>query len=140
MFLGCRQLIEERVWCDPCSRGARALWVDDNPSNNIYERLVLASFGISVDLAISTEEALLFADRLQYDVILSDMRRGSNPTAGMELLENLKLRQNASPVVFYVGRVNQHLRPVGAFSITDRPDELLHYVFDVLERRKHRVQ
>jgi CheY-like chemotaxis protein len=119
----------------PLIDGARALWVDDNPSGNIYERLVLASFGIVVDLAMSTEEALYFVDSLKYDVILSDMRRNSNPTAGLDLLQNLKVRKITSPVVFYVGHVDQRSKPVGAFSITDRADELLHYVFDVLERR-----
>lgn len=119
----------------PLLKGARLLWVDDNPSSNIYERLALNSFGISTDLAISTEEALYFAERAKYDVILSDMRRGSNPMAGTELLRSLKGRHIASPIVFYVGRLNQEPGPVGAFAITDRPDELLHYVFDVLERR-----
>jgi response regulator RpfG family c-di-GMP phosphodiesterase len=119
----------------PLLKSARLLWVDDNPSNNIYERLVLNSFGISIDLAISTEEALYFAGRVKYDVILSDMRRGSNPRAGTELLRSLKGRHITSPIVFYVGRLSLEPGPVGAFAITDRPDELLHYVFDVLERR-----
>jgi len=40
------------------------------------------------------------------------------------------------PVVFYVGAFNRTEGiPPGAFAITNRPDELLHSVFDILERR-----
>ena len=119
----------------PLLRGARALWVDDNPGNNLYERTVLASLGVSVDLALSTEEALYMATRLKYDLILSDMKRGPSPSAGRDLLEQLMLRKSATPVVFYVGHADRMPPPVGAFATTDRPDELLHYIFDVLERR-----
>lgn len=119
----------------PLLRGARVLWVDDNPSNNLYERTVLTSLGIWVDLALSTEEALYMVTRQRYDLILSDMKRGPYPGAGRELLEELMLRKYAAPVVFYIGHVDRGMPPSGAFAITDRPDELLHYVFDVLERR-----
>jgi CheY-like chemotaxis protein len=117
-------------------RDARILWVDDNPSNNLYERTVLASFGVSTDLALSTDEALYMAARLRYDLILSDMRRGGNPVAGMDLLGAVLRRSVRTPVIFYVGDLNRRReRPAGAFAITNRPDELLHYVLDVLERR-----
>jgi len=119
----------------PLLRGARALWVDDNPANNLYERTVLASLGISIDLALSTEEALYMATRLKYDLILSDMSRGPNPNAGRELLEELILHKSVTAVVFYVGHVDRRQKPVGSFAITDRPDELMHFIFDVLERR-----
>jgi CheY-like chemotaxis protein len=120
----------------PLVRGSRTLWVGDNPGNNLYERTVLASLGVSVDLALSTEEAHYMTARLKYDLVLSDMKRGSNPTAGRELLDQLRLRKRATPVVFYTGHVDlEQPAPIGGFGITDRPDALLHYFFDVLERR-----
>ena len=120
----------------PLLRGARVLWVDDNPSNNLYERTALASLDISVDLALSTEEALYMTSRLQYDLVLSDMNRAGNVNAGTELLDHLKPQKAATPLVFYVGQIDrQRTVPLGAFGITNRPDELFHYVFDVLERR-----
>lgn len=125
----------------PLLRGARVLWVDDNPGNNLYERIALASLDISVDLALSTEEALFMVTRLQYDLVLSDMNRLANPTAGTELLDHLRRKRVATPVVFYVGHVDRgRTLPLGAFGITNRPDELFHYIFDVIERRRPRTE
>ena len=77
------------------------------------------------------------ATRLKYDLILSDMMRASDPEAGLQLLEQTQLSNITAPVVFYVGQLDRNRQaPVGAFGITDRPDELFHYVFDVLERRQ----
>jgi CheY-like chemotaxis protein len=119
----------------PLLQGARVLWVDDNPINNLYERTFLASLGIPVDLAVSTEEALYMAARLRYNLILSDMKRGTCPTAGIELLRELTSQGSRTPLVFYVGHADKGRLPTGAFAVTDSPDELMHYIFDVLERR-----
>jgi len=124
----------------PLLRGARILWVDDNPASTLYERTVLASLGVSTDVALSTQEALYMVDRLTYDLILSDMKRAGNPTAGVEMLNVLTGGSSAAPVVYYVGQFDRRQgTPLGAFAITNRPDELLHYVFDVLERRHGEV-
>jgi CheY-like chemotaxis protein len=120
----------------PLLRGASVLWVDDNPRNNLYERMVLTSLGIRVDIALSTEEALFMTAHMEYDVIISDMKRGADINAGRELLEQLLIHRYAVPVVYYIGRVDRRLGSTGGYAITDRPDELLHYLFDVLERRK----
>ncbi len=121
----------------PLLRGARILWVDDNPSNNLYERTILTSLDVCTDPALSTEEAQHKASREKYDLILSDMKRGSNPAAGLELLEALCHLGYETPVVYYAGQLDRNRgTPAGAFGITNRPDELLHSVFDVLERRE----
>jgi hypothetical protein len=40
-------------------------------------------------------------------------------------------------VIFYVGRLDPGAeRPAGSFGITNRPEELLHLVLDVLERTR----
>lgn len=121
----------------PLLIGARILWVDDQPGNNLYERTVLSSLGVSIDLALSTDEALYMIGHLRYDLILSDMKREGSHTAGLELLEQLSRPEFAPPIIFYMGQVDRRLSaPIGAFGMTDRPDELLHYAFDVLERRE----
>ncbi len=117
-------------------KGASVLWVDDVPANNTYEQRTLAALGIAVDLAVSTSEALVKVGRSTYDLILSDMAR-ERPDAGLILLQRLRESGCRAEVVFYIGRVDASRRtPVGAFGITDRPEPLLHYVFDVLERRR----
>ena len=42
----------------PLISGRRVLWVDDQPSNNFYERVALAQFGLSVDIAESSEQGM----------------------------------------------------------------------------------
>jgi CheY-like chemotaxis protein len=117
-------------------QGARILWVDDHPNNNGYERRMLLALGISVDLATSTGEALEKVGHTSYDVILSDMAR-DRPDAGLVLLRRLRKAGSRIEVVFYVGELDADLGvPAGAFGITNYPEPLLHYVFDVLERSR----
>ena len=121
----------------PLLANARILWVDDRPENNLYERALLGNVGVSVDAVASTEEALYMCQRLRYDLIVSDMERGGNHKAGIELARAVTLSDSQStPLIFYVGNADPTKSvPTGAFGITSRPDELLHLVFDVLERR-----
>jgi hypothetical protein len=57
--------------------------------------------------------------------------------AGLVLLKSLREAGCPTEVVFYVGRVDPGKGvPAGAFGITSQPEPLLHYVFDVLERRR----
>src|SRR5262249_29674556 len=109
---------------------------DDQPANNAYEQRTLAALGMRLDLAASTAEALGKVGRAAYDVILSDMARDT-PDAGLVLLRRLREGGCRTEVVFYVGRVDpSRPAPLGAFGIAGSPEPLLHYVFDVLERRR----
>lgn len=120
----------------PLLRGSRVLWVDDNPGDNLYERTLLTALGVSIDVALSTKEAKYLGAKLPYDLILSDITRGSNACAGLEMLSELRQEKIVAPLIYYVGRVDpEKPPPMGAFAITNKPDELLHFVFDVLERR-----
>jgi CheY-like chemotaxis protein len=117
-------------------QGARLLWVDDLPRNNAYECRTLAALGITVEQVVSTHEALEKTRRATYDVILSDMAR-DRPDAGLELLRQLRAAGCRTEVIFYVGRVDKDRgMPVGAFGLTNQPEPLLHYIFDVLERQR----
>jgi CheY-like chemotaxis protein len=58
-------------------QGAKILWVDPHPDNNCYERLILEGLGISVQLALTTEEALEFlsVSDVNFDLVISNMSR-----------------------------------------------------------------
>jgi len=117
--------------------GAKILWVDDHPENNINEKRTLEDFGVQVDQVRSTTEALNRLMGRPFDLILSDMDRDGRSDAGMELLRNLRLSDCPIPLVFYVGKVDPNRGvPVGAFGIADQPQPLLHLVLDVLERKR----
>jgi hypothetical protein len=63
------------------------------------------------------------------------MERTGKQDAGLEFLRLLRDQGISTPLIFYIREVDEARgTPVGAFAITDRPDELLHLVLDVLER------
>lgn len=120
----------------PMLEGARILWVDDVPRNTLYERTALSACGVLVDLATSSDDASFMMGRLQPDLIISDIKRGNNPSAGLDFLAQLRADGRTVPFIFYVGEIDpSKSKPLSSFGITAHPSELLHLVFDVLERR-----
>lgn len=117
--------------------GARILWVDDHPENNVNEKRTLEDFAFHVDQVRSTAEALSRLLGRSFDLILSDMERDGRKDAGIELLTKLRSSDCPIPVVFYVGHFDPaRCVPAGAFGMADQPEPLLHLVLDVLERQR----
>jgi len=118
-------------------RDAQFLWVDDHPENNLNERRMFRQLKAEIDTARSTEEALKILKNGRYDLVISDMARGDEATAGLKFLEQFRKEDKTTPVIFYVGVFDPEKGvPVQAFGITNRPDELLHLTLDALERKK----
>jgi|APTNR8051073442_1049403.scaffolds.fasta_scaffold00076_85 CheY-like chemotaxis protein len=117
---------------------AQILWVDDNPENNFNEIKMLHQLRSDVETAKSTEEGLkLIAEKKTFDIVLSDLKRGDDATAGLTMLAKLRESHPTLPVVFYVGEFDAGRGvPPFAFGLTNRPDELLHLILDILARRK----
>lgn len=121
----------------PILRHAQILWVDDNPENNVHEREALRTLGSNTDVAISTEQGMAALRNKVYDLVVSDMSRGGTPNEGVILLQEMRKSRYPQRVVFYVGRADPEKgKPAGSFGITDRPDELLHLIMDILERQR----
>jgi len=112
-------------------RGGRVLWNDAEPLNNVGERAMLYDMGIFVEIVRTPDEAFRALGAARFDVVLSNIGAGEKP--GLALLQELRDRPDSPPVVFYVEKLSEGV-PAGAFGITNRPDELLHLVLDVLER------
>lgn len=118
-------------------QGAQILWVDDRPSNNLYERHLLRSLGVFVDLARSTEEALEMLQDTYYDAVISDMGRVGVQDEGLRLLTEIRKQEVCPLLIFYTWGIDESRgTPAYAFGITDRPNDLLHYIIDVLERER----
>jgi hypothetical protein len=65
------------------------------------------------------------------------MSRDDTPDEGLILLQEMRKSRLPQQVVFYVGSADQEKgTPAGSFGITDRPDELLHFIMDILERQR----
>lgn len=118
-------------------QGAQILWVDDHPLNNTFESQILRSLGTTIDIATSTNEAASLLTRKAYNAIISNMKRDGAADEGLQFLDDVRRKGIDAPVVFYVGRYEPSRGvPPYAFGMTNRPDELLHYVLDILERER----
>lgn len=118
-------------------QGARILWIDDHPQLSDAERRVLEHLGASVVAARETWEAIDRLRQAPFDVVVSDIARQDEPEAGVLALPALRHAAPETPVVFYVSRLPRDTPPpAGAFGITNDPDELLHLILDVLERKR----
>jgi CheY-like chemotaxis protein len=120
---------------------ARALWVDDQPANNVYEAEALEAVGIDVELSTSTADALARVQRNPpYDVIISDMVRADDEQAGYDLLDALRSAGDLTPVVIYAGsRSAEHFNEAvrrGAEGSTNQPQELVGLVLRAVRRRR----
>ena len=116
-------------------KGVQLLWVDDHPENNLNERRMFRQLGVDIDSAKSTEEALAMLAAAQYDVVFSDMARGDDADAGLDLLRQMLQRGSKVPLILYLGSFDADVgTPPRAFGATNRPDELLHLTLDALER------
>lgn len=90
------------------------LWVDDYPTNNQIERDLLTNSHIEVATATSTQQAVSMLEDPEFltscFIVISDMGRGNNATAGLELLDWIKDHGLTVPTVIYASTraVSQH--------------------------------
>lgn len=121
----------------PIIRGARVLIVNDNPQDMLSFEHILRNLGLQVDKVRTTEDALEKMDRRVYDVVISDMERDGASNEGQRFLEATVKRDTMRPTIFGIREFDPDRGvPPYAFGITNRTDELLNLVFDVLERTK----
>ena len=77
------------------------LWVDDNPTNNIYERKALESVGVRFVLSENTKDALGILARQSFGAVISDMGRREGPREGYVLLDAIRASGDQTPLFFY---------------------------------------
>jgi CheY-like chemotaxis protein len=131
---------------------ARILWVDDHPENNAGLIELLRQFKASVDTPRSNSAAFALLTGSRYDVIISDVGR-DNEGPGSDL-KGVEFARTAfdrwgQRVLLFTARFDparlpgataeERLRLVvevqrTVFARTNRYDEALHYILDVLER------
>ncbi len=116
-------------------RPLRVLWIDDNPDTVMYEAGILQTLGMQVEFAKTSANAREKLRGVPYQFMLSDIRRGENAVAGLQFLEEMRSAPNPIEIIFYVSNLDRSLPvPVGAFGITDDPNELIHLALDAAER------
>lgn len=131
---------------------ARILWVDDHPENNSHIVELLQRFGATVETPRSNAEAIALLGGARYDVIITDVARDhegpGSDLKGVELAEEVFERWSR-PVLLFTARFDPATLPGkssderlelvarlqrSVFARTNRFDEALHYVLDMLER------
>ena len=118
-------------------RGARILWIDDHPDWIEWERRTFEQLGAEIQVVEDTQSALARLRSTRFDLIVSDIARGDRNDAGVADLPRVRADSGDTPVVFYVGVTDESFEvPEGAWGLTDRPEELLHLVMDVLGRSR----
>jgi CheY-like chemotaxis protein len=114
-------------------QAARILWVDDNPEWNISESLMLRDLGLSILQAQSTLGALRYLDDGEFDLLITDLTRGNDREAGLDLLR--ALAHKAFPKIVYAGKPEERsdvALSLGARAVTTTPGHLLEAVLTVL--------
>lgn len=133
-------------------RRARILWVDDHPENNYPVVELLRRYGAGVDTPRSNEAALKLLRANRYDVVISDVGRDNEGAEsnlmGVHLAEQVFSGWGMKTLLF-TARFNPATLPGATdaerlslveqvqrtvFATTNRMDEALHYILDMLER------
>jgi len=110
-------------------RTARILWVDDHPDNKdwIREKMIPASIGNV--LAKTTGRAISMLNRERFDLVISDISRQGDCTAGFDMAERIRQEvERPVKIIFYTGRVTQQRRTRAEeldAHITSVPEELV---------------
>jgi len=115
-------------------KGALILWVDDDPDGNLNEAQTLRSLGAWIEFATTSERARELLRKGKFDLVISDIDREDREEEGLQLVERTR---GTPPMILYVTNLDRDRgTPAYAFAITNRPDQLLHYVLDVLDRER----
>jgi CheY-like chemotaxis protein len=118
-------------------RGANVLLVNDIPAEMSHVVEILRDLGLNVEVESSSKAALSALTNRAFNAVISDMQRGSIADEGIRFLKKMREDNIHVPVIFTVGRFNPALgTPPFAFGITNRVDECLNLLFDVLERTR----
>ncbi|MHC4538430.1 MAG: hypothetical protein ACYS74_01450 [Planctomycetota bacterium] len=83
--------------------GSQFLWVDDHPENNLNERKMSHQLKAEIDAAKSTKEVLRILMNGRFDLVISDMAREDEPTAGHKFSEHLLKVEKTTLVILYIG-------------------------------------
>jgi CheY-like chemotaxis protein len=118
--------------------GKSILWVDDNPSNNMLAVRALRRLQLDIEQVTTTELGLDALNRRHFDLIISDMGRGSNMRAGYDLLKAVRDQGSAIPFFIFAGADKPEFRREaaerGAQLSTNDMLELIDHVIKYLRK------
>lgn len=119
-------------------KGKSILWVDDHPENNTYLMEMLARVGVKFTLGFDTDQAMKLVKMEKFDLIISDIGRGNNRTAGLDLLKELKKLNNRTPIIIFasasaIGSYGKEALELGAIEATAGTTKVLSTIQRILK-------
>jgi len=116
----------------------QVLWVDDCPSNNEAIMEIYRVQGVEFDIASSTTQAIDLLNQKTYDLIISDLNRGSEADAGIRMLREIKRYMSAPPPILVfenihaIGKREMIARREGAVIVTASVRTLFMKITEIL--------
>lgn len=83
----------------------KVLWVDDYPSNNEAIIDLYRQQNVEFDLALNTVQALDYLFKEEYDIVISDIGRGSEPDAGVRMIREINRSFGSPPPILIFSSV-----------------------------------
>ncbi len=83
----------------PKSVKRKVLWVDDYPSNNEAIIDLYRQQGVEFDLVLNTDQALDYLAKEEYNLVISDIGRGSEPDAGVRMIREINHHFGSPPPI-----------------------------------------
>lgn len=118
--------------------GKCVLWVDDNPDNNTLVVRALRRLQLDVQLETTTELGLEAMRRRNFDLVISDMGRGTNMVAGYDLLKAIRDSGSRVPFLIFAGSDSPEFRREaaerGAQLSTNNMLELMDHIIKYLSK------
>ena len=116
----------------------KILWVDDYPSNNDAIIDLYRQQGIEFDLALNTAQALDYLAKGEYDLVISDIGRGSEPDAGVRMIREINRHLGSPPPILIfsslqaVERFGKSAKKEGASVVTASTRDLVQKMTEML--------
>lgn len=115
--------------------GTNVLIVNDAPHEMNAVIAILERLGMTVTIAMDSDAAIANLKHSRFDVVISDMQRDGVPDEGIQFLQRSIDEGVARPTIFTVAAYRPEKgTPAYAFGITNKIDEMIHLVFDIIER------
>ena len=116
------------------------VWVDDHPENNRALRELIEQRGIRVRTALNTEGAMALLRIEIVDLVITDMGRGDDATAGLDLLRGMREEGIRRPVAVFasmraVAEYGDMARELGAAECTAGTVELFRFLAEQIRQR-----
>jgi CheY-like chemotaxis protein len=130
------QLVRRATSLAPILKESRILWIDDHPGNNDIPRRILERTGVVMSLAASSKEAEDILMGEPFDVVISDVGRDNLLDEPGLTFAGRGIHGDVPMILYTMSSYNEEISglPQNVFAVAHRPDFLLHYVFDALER------